>query len=266
MVTLRHALAEEPERRHGEGRGDGRLRQASRRPLVEEARDRRADPALPRRGARLLRGDAVRDGDAPTTCSRTAGSRSSRSRSCSVADDKDRVARAAPRAGRPSACVHEESAFLVTDMLRSVINEGTAASARGARLHRRRRRQDGDHERLPRRLVRRLHARPPRASSGWASTTTRRSASPGTQAALPIWVDFMKAAARRAQAAARSRPRPRASSTSTIDKDTGLLAGPRCPEHAHRGVRGRHRAARGLRRSTAAEPNQPAHSGLVAGG
>ena len=77
-----------------------------------------------------------------------------------VADEKRRVLEQ-HRAAVPERVVREESAFLVTDMLRSVLNEGTAAGARGLGFTRRRRGQDRHHERLPRRLVRRLHPRPP---------------------------------------------------------------------------------------------------------
>ena len=68
---------DEHERRHGQGRGDGRLRQG-RADLVEEARHRRADPALspPSPSARSRRRRTR--WRPPTTCSPTTGSRSSR--------------------------------------------------------------------------------------------------------------------------------------------------------------------------------------------
>ena len=63
VLRLRHAAhgaRPQPERGHREGRGDGRLR-PGRRPLVEAARDRRADQALPGDGPGLVRGDPLRD-------------------------------------------------------------------------------------------------------------------------------------------------------------------------------------------------------------
>ncbi len=56
---------------------------------------------------------------------------------------------------------------------------GHGGGRAGDGLHRRRRGQDGHHQRLPRRLVRRASRRTSSASSGWASTTTPRWASPG---------------------------------------------------------------------------------------
>jgi len=144
-----------------------------------------------------------------------------------VSDDKDRVLEQ-HHAPVPERVVHEESAFLVTDMLRSVMNEGTAASARAMDFR-------------------------PDAAGKTGTTNDYRDAwfcgftpellavvwvgfddnTPvglsGTKAALPIWVDFMKAAT----SGLKSTPLPPAPEGivyATIDKETGLLAGPRCPE------------------------------------
>jgi penicillin-binding protein 1B len=144
-----------------------------------------------------------------------------------VSDDADRVLEQ-HHAPVPERVVHEESAFLVTDMLRSVINEGTAASARAMDFR-------------------------PDAAGKTGTTNDYRDAwfcgftpdllavvwvgfddnTPvglsGTKAALPIWVDFMKAAT----SGLKSTPLPPAPEGVvyvTIDKETGLLAGPRCPE------------------------------------
>ena len=76
-----------------------------------------------------------------------------------------------PRVAREPA-----TAFLVTNMMRSVLNEGTGAGARGNGFTARRRRQDRHHQRSARCLVRRLHARSCWPWSGSASTTTSRSA------------------------------------------------------------------------------------------
>ena len=58
----------------------------------------------------------------------------------------------------PRTVARPDTTFLVTNMMRSVLNEGTGASARAARLRARRRRQVRHDQRSARRLVRRLHA------------------------------------------------------------------------------------------------------------
>jgi penicillin-binding protein 1B len=143
-----------------------------------------------------------------------------------VADERDRVLEQ-HHAPVPERVVRAESAFLVTDMLRSVINEGTAASARGMDFR-------------------------PEAAGKTGTTNDYRDAwfcgftpdllavvwvgfddnTPvglsGTRAALPIWVDFMKAATS-GQRSSPFPPPPEGIVTATIDSDTGLLAGPGCP-------------------------------------
>ena len=54
--------------------------------------------------------------------------------------------------------ISEATAFLMASMLADVINAGTGYRARQCRLHPAGRRQDGNDQRLHRRLVRRLHA------------------------------------------------------------------------------------------------------------
>ena len=67
------------------------------------------------------------------------------------------------------------------------------------------------------------------AWSGWATTTTRPSTSPGARAALPIWVDFMKGALAGIQP--RPLPVPAANIVFVdIDPQTGLRASPYCPK------------------------------------
>ena len=51
-----------------------------------------------------------------------------------------------------------DTTFLVTNMMRSVLNEGTGGERARGRVHARRRRQDRHDQRSARRLVRRLHA------------------------------------------------------------------------------------------------------------
>ena len=128
----------------------------------------------------------------------------------------------------PARVLHEEAAFLVTNMLRSVLNEGTAAASRAWGFA-------------------------PDAAGKTGTTNDLRDAwfagytpdllcvvwvgfddnSPlnlsGAKAALPIWVDFMKSAL----SGVRARPFPVPAENVVfvdIDKQTGLRAGPDCPK------------------------------------
>ena len=128
----------------------------------------------------------------------------------------------------PKQVVRPESAFLVTNMLRSVINEGTAASSRALGFA-------------------------PDAAGKTGTTNDLRDAwfagyTPdllcivwvgyddniptglsGARAALPIWVEFMKGAL----AGRESRPFDVPAEGIVfidIDKATGLLATPSCPK------------------------------------
>jgi penicillin-binding protein 1B len=144
-----------------------------------------------------------------------------------VADEKGQVIEQY-RPEVPRQVVRPESAFLVTHMLRSVLNEGTGAAARAWGFT-------------------------PDAAGKTGTTNDLRDAwfagytpdllcivwvgyddnTPiglsGARAALPIWVDFMKAAL------AGREPRPFDVPAEgivfiDIDKDTGLLATPGCPK------------------------------------
>lgn len=144
-----------------------------------------------------------------------------------VADDKGRtLEQYHPEV--PKQVVRPESAFLVTNMLRSTINEGTAASARALGFS-------------------------PDAAGKTGTTNDLRDAwfagyTPdllcvvwvgyddnvpiglsGARAALPIWVEFMKGAL----AGVKTRPFDVPAEGIVfidIDKDTGLLATPSCPK------------------------------------
>ena len=74
-----------------------------------------------------------------------------------VEDRDGRVLYAAPRTSSTRA-ISDTTAFLMSTMLADVINAGTGARARGARLHAAGGRQDRHDQRLQRRVVRRLHA------------------------------------------------------------------------------------------------------------
>ena len=188
-----HGARAQPERRHGEGGGDGRLRPGRGPVDARSWASARTIKPYPGAGARLLRGHAARDGDRLQRARQRRPQGRAGHACSSVADDKGAVARAAPAAA------------------------ARARGARGVRLPR----DEHDAQRAQRRHRRRRAApwasRPtPRArpappttcatpgspasrptccaSSGWASTTTRPSNLSGARAALPIWVDFMKAA------------------------------------------------------------------------
>ena len=146
-------------------------------------------------------------------------------------------------AAEPSStrAISETTAFLMANMLADVINAGTGARARGARLHAAGRRQDRHDQRL---------------STTPGSSASRRSSSTGvwvgfdqpqtilpngfaSDVAVPLWATFMKAATQRRQAgvvhaarrhrrrrrsaACRASWRPRAASTSRSSTTTGEL-------------------------------------------
>jgi penicillin-binding protein 1B len=144
-----------------------------------------------------------------------------------VADDKDRMIEQY-RPEVPRQVVRPESAFLVTNMLRSVMNEGTAASSRALGFA-------------------------PDAAGKTGTTNDLRDAwfagyTPdllcivwigyddniptglsGARAALPIWVEFMKGALTGRE----SRPFDVPAEGIVfidVDKETGLLATPSCPK------------------------------------
>ena len=133
-----------------------------------------------------------------------------------------------PRVKAPQRVVGKESAFLVTHMLRSVLNEGTAGAARkwGFTLD---------------------------AAGKTGTTNDMRDAwfagytpellcvvwvgfddnSPlnlsGAKAALPIWTEFMRGALTGQKSSSFAPPSGNVVFVD-IDKETGLLAGPTCPQ------------------------------------
>jgi penicillin-binding protein 1B len=128
----------------------------------------------------------------------------------------------------PERVVHAESAFLVTNMMRSVLNEGTAAAARAMGFAADAAGKTGTTNDL---------------RDAWFAGYTRDllcvvwvgydDNTPinlsGAKAALPIWVAFMK------EAVAGMKPRgfePPGENIVfvEIDKETGLLATPSCPK------------------------------------
>ncbi|MGE5126131.1 MAG: penicillin-binding protein 1A [Betaproteobacteria bacterium] len=143
-----------------------------------------------------------------------------------VADEKQRVLEQ-HRAPVPERVVRPESAFLVTDMLRSVLNEGTAASARSLGFTADAAGKTGTTNDY--RDAWFAGFTPDLLTVVWVGFDDNTPVGlSGTRAALPIWVDFMKAAlgGRRPTPFP---PPPEGIVFVQIDRDTGLLAGPHCP-------------------------------------
>ena len=209
--------------RDDQGRRVDRLRQ--RRRVLAQVRHRHAAEGLPVDRARRLRGDAVRDRHrlhrvpqrrhdpsaprdrpASSTTARTSRSRSRRSKT---------VAR-------------KDTTYLVTNMMRSVLNEGTAAARARQRLHARRRRQDRHDQRPARRLVRRLHAGA--ADGGLGRARRQPAARPQRRAGGAADLDRSSWPAPWPATPARRSSVPEGIVFVDIDKDTGKLATPACPQ------------------------------------
>jgi penicillin-binding protein 1B len=131
------------------------------------------------------------------------------------------------QAPAPSQVVHPESAFLVTNMLRSVLNDGTGAAARGMGFAADAAGKTGTTNDL--RDAWFAGYTPDLLCIVWVGYDDNTPIGlSGAKAALPIWVEFMKAAL----AGVTSRPFDVPAEDIIfidIDKDTGLLARPGCP-------------------------------------
>jgi penicillin-binding protein 1B len=144
-----------------------------------------------------------------------------------VADEKDRVVEQ-HHAGVPERVVREESAFLVTDMLRSVLNEGTAAGARGLGFTADAAGKTGTTNDY--RDAWFAGFTPDLLCVVWVGFDDNTPVGlSGTRAALPIWVDFMKMALGGRKPTPFPAP-PESIVFVDIDKETGLLARPGCPK------------------------------------
>jgi len=144
-----------------------------------------------------------------------------------VADEKGRVIEQ-HRAAVPERVVRAESAYLVDDMLRSVLDEGTAASARGLGFTADAAGKTGTTNDY--RDAWFAGFTPDLLCVVWVGFDDNTPVGlSGTRAALPIWVDFMKAAL------GGRRPTPFPSPPEgvvfvDVDSETGLLARPGCPK------------------------------------
>ena len=157
-----------------------------------------------------------------------------------------RLEPAAPKV-RPVA--RSETTYLVTNMMRSVLNEGTGAGARARGFALDAAGKSGTTNDL---------------RDAWFVGFTRELLTvvwvgfddnqplglSGSTAALPIWTDFMKAAL--AGHPNETFEVPEGISFVDIDHDTGKLATPNCPQRVHRVVSRRHRAGRILRAASLA--------------
>jgi membrane carboxypeptidase/penicillin-binding protein len=120
-----------------------------------------------------------------------------------------------------------ESTYLVVNMMRSVLNNGTAASARSQGFANDAAGKTGTTNDM--RDAWFIGFTPELLCVVWVGFDDNTPINlAGSRAALPIWVDFMKAALAGVKTA--SFPVPPANVVfTTIDPQTGLLASPSCP-------------------------------------
>lgn len=145
----------------------------------------------------------------------------------SVTDDKGRTLEQ-HRTQPAKRVVHAESAFLVVNMMRSVMNEGTAAAARAWDFRPDAAGKTGTTNDL--RDAWFAGFTPDLLCVVWVGLDDNTPLNlSGAKAALPIWVQFMKGALQ----GAKSRPFRVPSENVVfvdVDKETGLLAMPGCPK------------------------------------
>ena len=131
------------------------------------------------------------------------------------------------RSPQPERVLHEESAYLVTDMLKSVMREGTAASAAGLGFTADAAGKTGTTNDY--RDAWFAGFTPDLLCVVWVGFDDNTPVGlSGTRAALPIWIDFMKGALA-GRPATEFPPPPEGIVFVEIDADTGLLARPGCP-------------------------------------
>ena len=126
----------------------------------------------------------------------------------------------------PERVIREESAFLLTSMLQSVMNEGTAASARARGFTAEAAGKTGTTNDY--RDAWFTGYTPDLLCVVWVGFDDNTPVGlPGSRAALPIWVDFMKAALSGKEPLPFTAP-PENIVFVNIDAETGLLATPLC--------------------------------------
>ena len=147
--------------------------------------------------------------------------------STSVAAIRDeKGAELLPPAASPTRVAHAESAFLVTSMLRGVLNEGTGSRARALGFKADAAGKTGttdDH-----RDAWFIGFTPDLLCAVWVGYDDNASLHlSGAEAALPIWTEFMKKAT--AGVKAKAFAPPRGVVFVAVDRESGLLATERCP-------------------------------------
>ena len=126
----------------------------------------------------------------------------------------------------PKTIARRDTTFLVLNMMRSVINEGTGASARGAGFTQDAAGKSGTTNDL--RDAWFVGFTPELLTVVWVGLDDNQPLGlSGTQAALPIWTTFMMRALAGLDSPAFQAPE--GISFADIDRDTGMLAGPTCP-------------------------------------
>jgi len=131
-----------------------------------------------------------------------------------------------PKPPQPKRAARPDSAFLVTNMMRSVINEGTAAGVRAAGFTPDAAGKTGTTNDL--RDAWFVGFTPELLTVVWVGYDSNQPVSlSGGQAALPIWTSFMKTAV--AGHSSGTFDVPEGITFAEIDRDTGKLALPTCP-------------------------------------
>jgi penicillin-binding protein 1B len=131
-----------------------------------------------------------------------------------------------PAQAAPRRVAREDTTFLVMDMLRGVVNEGTGASARAAGFTLDAAGKSGTTNDL--RDAWFVGFTPELLTVVWVGRDDNREVNlSGSQAALPIWTQFMQRALA-GHADGWFTP-PEGVSYVEVDRDTGELAGPACP-------------------------------------
>ena len=144
----------------------------------------------------------------------------------SVADERN-VTLEQHRSPPPERVLREESTYLVTDMMKSVMREGTAASAAALGFTAEAAGKTGTTNDY--RDAWFAGFTPDLLCVVWVGFDDNTPVGlSGTRAALPIWVDFMKAALD-GSPTSEFAPAPEGVVYVEIDRDTGLLAKPACP-------------------------------------
>jgi penicillin-binding protein 1B len=129
--------------------------------------------------------------------------------------------------GAPRTVARRDTTFLVTNMMRSVMNEGTGAGARAAGFALDAAGKSGTTNDL--RDAWFVGFTPELLTVVWVGMDDNRPLGlSGTQAALPIWTSFMSRALA-GRAGVNFEPPEHGVSFLDIDRDTGFLASPLCP-------------------------------------